>query len=211
MTGRRRTWASPILRAASSTSSSTRATISPPLISSRTGVSGPLPLATPRTAMSRSVIIPIRRSPSTTGIDPASALSMKFAASCAVWSAPIVSTSRVITSLTFTGLLPLEESTLKTNGRSGPFLRLRHVLGQKVVGGDQLVPLVEDFDRPADDADVLALQRFRPDRELDPHRIARIERGQEAQVLKSRVGQHGTRIRIDEQAGGEAQDQIAVR
>jgi hypothetical protein len=46
----------------------------------------PRPLATPRTAMSRSVIIPISRSPSLTGIDPASSLSMKLAASLAVWS-----------------------------------------------------------------------------------------------------------------------------
>ena len=53
-------------------------------------------------------------------------------------------------------------------------------------------------------------ERLGSDGELDPHRIAGIERGQEAQILEAGIGQHRARIGIDEQAGGEAQDQIAV-
>ena len=70
--------------------------------------------------------------------------------------------------------------------------------------------LVEDLHRPADDAGVLALERLGADGQLHAHRIARIERGQEAQILEAGVGQHRARVGIDEQAGGEAQDQIAV-
>ena len=44
-----------------------RAQMMSSVISSRTGVSGPWPLATPRTAMSRSVIMPISRSPRSPG------------------------------------------------------------------------------------------------------------------------------------------------
>ena len=93
----------------------------PSLISSRTGVSGPRPSATPRTAMSRSVMMPITLSPSQTGIEPASARSMKPAASRAVWSALTVCTSVVMTSLIFF----TEPSSFanSTNGAGGAFLR----------------------------------------------------------------------------------------
>ena len=93
------------------------------VISSRTGVSGPWPSATPRTAMSRSVIMPISRSPSVTGIEPASALSMKLAASRAVWSGLTVWTSRVITSLTFMVALLLEIRRRKRTACGAAFRR----------------------------------------------------------------------------------------
>src|SRR5688500_17322071 len=167
MTGSRRTCASLILLATSSTLSLSRAQTMPLVMMSRTGVSGPCPLATPRTAMSRSVIMPISRSPSVTGIEPASALSMKVAASRAVWSGRTVATSRVITSLILIVRLLAGDSGLETNGMRATFLLLRNVLGQQVVGGDKLVFLVEDLDRPSNDAGVLAFQRLRADRELD--------------------------------------------
>src|SRR5919197_1817027 len=83
------------------------------LITSRTGVSGPLPCATARIAMSRSVIIPTSRSLSPTGIAPASISAMIFATSRMLWPGLATRTSRVIASLTriFTpslgGLFPL--------------------------------------------------------------------------------------------------------
>src|SRR5690348_4389266 len=134
--------------------------------------------------MSRSVIIPSNRSPSVTGIAPASVRSMKLAASRAVWSGRTVWTSRVITSLTFMRLLLCRELNAgTTNSWRGPFLSLRHVLGQKVIGGDQFVPLVEDLHRPANNARVFALQRLGADGELHPHGIPRVEGSQEAEVL----------------------------
>src|SRR6478672_307182 len=160
--------------------------------------------------MSRSVIIPISRSPSITGIEPASTLSMNDAASCTGWSGRTVCTSRVITSLTF--MVPLLSGIRLENEPAPKALRLlRHVLGQKVVGRDQLGLLIEHLNRPAHLAGVLRLDRLGSDAELHADRIARIERCQEAQILEARVGQHRARIGIDEQAGGEAQDQIAVR
>src|SRR5438309_5189117 len=206
MTGSRRTCASLMRTATSSVSSSIRAATMSLVISSRTGVSGPCPSATPRTAMSRSVIMPISRSPSVTGIAPASAWSMKLAASRALWSGRTVRTSRVITSLTFMETSPALGISRKTNARERPFLSLRHVLRQEVVGRHQLILLVEDLDRPADYAGVLALQRFRTDGQLDAERIAGIERRQKTQILEAGVGQHGAGVGIDEQAGGEAQD-----
>src|SRR3569623_720028 len=198
------------MRAATWSTSSSSPTVTRSLvISSLTGVSGPRPSATPRTAMSRSVITPISRSPSVTGMAPASALNMKVAASRAVWSGRTVLTSRVITSLIFIVALLCEFAT-ETNGRRGVFLRLRDVLGQEVVGRDQLVLLIEDLDRPAHLAGLFRLNRLGADREFDAHRISRIERRQEAEVLKAGGGEDGTRIGIDEQAGGEAQDQITV-
>src|SRR6476620_10445855 len=101
--------------------------------------------------------MPISRSPSVTGIDPASALSMKFAASWTGWSGRIVWTSRVITSLTFMVALPLENSnhqrTAVAEGAGSG-----HVFREQVVGRDQFVLLVEDFHCPANDARVLALE-----------------------------------------------------
>src|SRR6476469_3983816 len=99
--------------------------------------------------MSRSVIMPISRSPSVTGMAPASARSMKFAASRAVWSGRTVCTSRVITSLTF--IEPSPSRIRPQNERPERAVPiLGHVLGQKVIGRDQLVVLVEDLDGPAD-------------------------------------------------------------
>src|SRR3954447_15455994 len=162
----------------------------------------------PRTAMSRSVIMPMSRSPSVTGIEPASFFSMNLAASCADWSGRMVWKSRVITSLIF--MVALLWTRARNERSRTEVATLRHVLGQKVVGRDQLVLLVENLDRPADHARILAFHRFGPDRQLDPHRIVRIERGEEAQILKAGVGENRTRIRVDEQPRGEAQDQIAV-
>src|SRR5689334_437719 len=111
--------------------------------------------------MSRSVIMPTRRPPSETGIEPAFALSMNEAASCTGWSGRTVWTSRVITSLIFMAALLPGNSPVKTNSRRVPFQPLRHVLGQKVVSRDKLVALVEDLDRPADDTGFLALEGLR--------------------------------------------------
>src|SRR6478609_12110640 len=175
--------------------SSIRTTTRSSVISSRTGVSGPLPLAMPRTAISRSVIMPISRSPSVTGIEPASALSMKFAASWTGWSGRTVCTSRVITSLIFMVALPSRNSShQRTVVAEGA--RLGHVFRKQVVGRDQFVALIEDFDRPADHAGIVALQRLGPHGQLDPHRIAGIKRGQEAKVLEAGIGQDRARIRI---------------
>src|SRR4051794_34959070 len=88
---------------------------------------------------------------------------------------------------------------------------LGDILGQKVVGRDQLVLLVEDLDRPADHTRLLALQRLGPDGELHAQRISRIKRRQEAQVLEPGIGEDWTGIGPYEQPGSEAQDQIAVR
>src|ERR671915_1114072 len=70
------------------------------LITSRTGVSGPLPWATARIAMSRSVIMPIRRSFSPTGMEPASISAIIFATSRMLWPGVATRTWRVIASLT---------------------------------------------------------------------------------------------------------------
>src|SRR6476646_2688719 len=148
--------------------------------------------------MSRSVIMPTSRSPSVTGIEPASMLSMKFAASCTRWSGLTVCTSRLITSLTFMVALPLLE-TRPVNEQWRSRLRLLGgILGQEVIGRDHLVALVEDLDRPADHAGILAFERLRSDGELNPHRIAWIEWGQEAQVLETRVGEDRARVGVDE-------------
>src|SRR5262249_15588486 len=71
------------------------------VITSRTRVCGPLPSATPRTAMSRSVIMPTSLSLSPTGNRPASISRIMRAASWMVWSGPGILTSRVMHSLTF--------------------------------------------------------------------------------------------------------------
>src|SRR5262249_13935073 len=73
------------------------------LMTSRTGVSGPLPSATARIAMSRSVIIPTRRSLSPTGMLPASISAMILATSRMLWPGLATRTSRVIASLTRIG------------------------------------------------------------------------------------------------------------
>src|SRR5690242_13589534 len=140
--------------------------------------------------MSRSVIIPIRRSPSVTGMEPASALSMKDAASCTGWSGRTVCTSRVITSLIFIVALLSRNPGVKTNSRRAPFRGLRHVFRQQVVSRNQLVTLIENLHRPADDAGLFALQRLRPNGQLHAHRIAGIERRQEPQILEPGVGQN---------------------
>src|SRR2546422_645816 len=70
---------------------------------SRTGVSGPLPAPTARMAMSRSVIMPMSRSFSPTGMEPASISSMIFATSRMLWPGVHTRTSRVIASLTRIG------------------------------------------------------------------------------------------------------------
>src|SRR5690349_4275729 len=145
--------------------------------------------------MSRSVIMPTSRSPSVTGIDPASARSMKLAASLAVWSGRTVWTSRVITSLTF--IVALLGKFATTNERRFRRLPLsRNVLGQKVIGRDQLVFLVKELDRPADLPSLLGLDRLGADREVDAHRITRIAWRQELQVLQAGVGEHRARIGI---------------
>jgi hypothetical protein len=73
------------------------------LITRLTCVSGPWPFATARTAMSRSVIIPISLSLSATGSEPMSQSSISAAASWIDWLGWISITSRVIASLTFMG------------------------------------------------------------------------------------------------------------
>src|SRR5688500_251504 len=98
----RRIWQSFILVAASLTSSSSLQQTTSELMASRTFVvRASRPSATPRTTMSRSVIIPTRRSPSVTGMGPTSSDFILAAASWRVWSGRTVSTDRVITSLIF--------------------------------------------------------------------------------------------------------------
>src|SRR6185436_11781 len=99
-TGRRRTWMSPMFFATCSRSSSSNTYFTSVDITSRTGVSGPLPSATARIAMSRSVIMPTRRSFSPTGTAPASMSSMIFATSRMLCPGVAMCTSRVIASLT---------------------------------------------------------------------------------------------------------------
>src|SRR5436190_10436085 len=72
-------------------------------MTSRTGVSGPLPWPTPRMAMSRSVIMPTSLSFSPTGIAPASISAMTFATSRMLCPGVATRTSRVIASLTLMG------------------------------------------------------------------------------------------------------------
>src|SRR5690606_4246098 len=73
-------------------------------MTSRTLASGVQPSATPRMAMSRSVIIPTSRSPSPTGSTPASICPMIWAARSIVSSGEITRTSRVMHSLIFIAL-----------------------------------------------------------------------------------------------------------
>src|SRR5690242_3300302 len=162
----------------------------------------------PRTAMSLSVIMPMRRSPSVTGMDPASALSMKFAACCTGWSGRTVWTSRVITSLTFMVALLLNRAEERSARSASCSLWL--VFGQEVIGRDQLVILVEDLDRPPHLSRLFRLDRLCTDSQLHPDRIARIDGRQEPQVFKAGVGQDGPWIGINEQSGGKAQQEIAV-
>src|SRR5260370_16012662 len=66
-----------------------------------TCVAGPLPSPTARTAMSRSVIMPTRRSPAPTGRSPTSIAAIIRAASSTVWSGRTTQTSCVIACLAF--------------------------------------------------------------------------------------------------------------
>src|SRR5687768_15716382 len=70
-------------------------------MTSPTGVSHGRSFATARIAMSRSVIMPTRRSSSPTGRTPASHSAIMRAASAIVWSGRATTTSVVIASLTF--------------------------------------------------------------------------------------------------------------
>src|SRR5690348_7513296 len=72
--------------------------------------SGAMPWATARTAISRSVIMPTRRSFSPSGSAPAPISFMMRAAVSIVSSGDTSSTSRVITSLTFIALIPIAKS-----------------------------------------------------------------------------------------------------
>src|SRR6185436_15772127 len=99
-TGRRRSWMSPMFFTTCSRSSSSNTYFTSVDMTSRTGVSGPLPSATARIAMSRSVIMPTSRSPSPTGTAPASMSAMIFATSRMLCPGLAMRTSRVIASLT---------------------------------------------------------------------------------------------------------------
>src|SRR5947207_6080350 len=96
---------SPMFRATSAISSSSKQYLTSSVITSRTLAVGPLPSATPRIAMSRSVIMPTRRSWSPTGSAPASRLAIMRAACCTVSSGFATHTSCVMASLTFISTL----------------------------------------------------------------------------------------------------------
>src|SRR2546430_169815 len=89
------------------TSSSSKQYLTSGLIASRTFASGPLPSATPRIAMSRSVIIPTSLSFSVTGNRPASIFFIKAAALRIVSSGLISCTSLLMTLLIFIACPPL--------------------------------------------------------------------------------------------------------
>src|SRR6266699_6984877 len=89
------------------TSSSSKQYLTSLLIASRTFASGPLPSATPRIAMSRSVIIPTSLSFSVTGNRPASIFFIKAAALRIVSSGLISCTSLLMTLLIFIACPPL--------------------------------------------------------------------------------------------------------
>src|SRR5258708_11412677 len=99
-TGRRRTCSSPMFLATWAVSSSSKQYLTSRVMTSLTGVLGPLPSAIARTAMSRSVIMPTRWSSSPTGSRPASIASIIRATSSMVWSGRATQTSRVMASLT---------------------------------------------------------------------------------------------------------------
>src|SRR5215472_307869 len=101
MTGRRRTWISLMFLHTCEASSSSKQYLTSRVIASRTLAPGPLPSATPRIAMSRSVTMPISRSPSATGRTPQSHSLMSFAACCSVSFGWANFASRVITSRIF--------------------------------------------------------------------------------------------------------------
>ena len=46
--------------------------------------------------------------------------------------------------------------------------------------------------------------------EADAEGVAGVDRGEEAQVVDAVVGEHRARGRVDEEAGGEGDDQVAV-
>src|SRR5256886_14025947 len=89
------------------TSSSSKQYLTSGLIASRTFASGPLPSATPRIAMSRSVIMPTSLSFSVTGNRPASIFFIKAAALRMVSSGLISCTSLLMTLLIFIACPPL--------------------------------------------------------------------------------------------------------
>src|SRR6266480_2147184 len=88
------------------TSSSSKQYLTSGLIASRTFASGPLPSATPRIAMSRSVIMPTSLSFSVTGSSPASIFFIKAAALRMVSSGLTSCTSLFITPLIFIACPP---------------------------------------------------------------------------------------------------------
>src|SRR5262245_30749019 len=116
-TGRRRTLMSARWWAASSISSSSKQYITLPLlITSRILVLGFSPLATARTTMSRSVIMPTSRSLSPTGSTPASMAAISLAASWMLWFGLAIWTSGVIASLTLmSASIPIIELRIETS------------------------------------------------------------------------------------------------
>src|SRR5688500_16978767 len=140
-TGRRRTLMSPMFCATWSRSSSSKQYFTSLLITSRTGVSGPLPTATARIAISRSVIMPTSRSFSPTGIEPASISAMIFATSRMLCPGLATRTSRVIASLTrmvylLGGLHPTTEQEIDRN-RDGGHRRRDAAADRKRRGGNR--------------------------------------------------------------------------
>src|SRR6476661_8893869 len=154
--------------------------------------------------------MPISRSFSVTGIEPASVLSMKLAASCTGWSGRTVCTSRVITSLTFMVALLLENYDRENERTSKPLRLLGRVFRQQVVCRYRLILLAQDLDGPADLAGIFRLDGLGPYGELQPDGIAGVERSQGTTIFQAGIREDRTGVGIDEQAGREAQDQIAM-
>src|SRR5438067_8995805 len=110
------------------TSSSSKQYLTSLLIASRTFASGPLPSATPRIAISRSVIIPTSLSFSVTGKRPASIFFISAAALRMVSSGLISCTSRLITVVIFIVVLLYRVS----HSRNAPPNRSVHEKCQKL-------------------------------------------------------------------------------
>src|SRR5690606_2320213 len=93
---------------------------------------------------------------------------------------------------------------------TGPLGFRRHHR-EHVVGRDQLAVLVRDLGVPATLAVTLPLaQRLLLAGDAHLQGVAVVDRFREAQVVEAVVGEHGPERRLDEQAGGEGDDQVAM-
>src|SRR6478672_2037203 len=113
-TGRRRICFVPMASSTVFRSSSAKAVCGSRVIYSTTAALEEAPWARARTVRSRSVIVPIRVSPSATGMKPKSPAAMREATSWTVSPGRATWTSLLITSRTFIGVSPLSEAAVRT-------------------------------------------------------------------------------------------------